>query len=337
MRAHAPRDQNRRRHRPSVRRRRPGPAHGRARDAAGSPTRTAEWSRIEHGRPRYGIDLDDTVIPQEAGLNERAVSFTKGCYVGQETVARLFYRGKPNRRLRGLRLPAGAAGDGSSPTGTARSAGDELRRLAPASAHRARARPTRGAGRSLLTLGADGRRRVVALPFAAESGTNAPRGPPGGGSAGSARQCGSRCDSSYVETIRSSSISSGGTCAPRSPLRPARAIAISVRRMSSCAISGQLPKSTSRPPDDQSASNRGAVGCGASTSRGREWRRQQHAVDAVQDRSQPRVSAAQRLGALVALPPRRGRHLTLDMLEQRARGRSRPRRNSPSASSSRRR
>jgi tRNA-modifying protein YgfZ len=64
----------------------------------------AELARIEHGRPRYGIDLDDTVIPQEAGLNERAVSFTKGCYVGQETVARLFYRGKPNRSLRGLRL-----------------------------------------------------------------------------------------------------------------------------------------------------------------------------------------------------------------------------------------
>jgi folate-binding protein YgfZ len=50
------------------------------------------------------VDLDDTVIPQEAGLNERAVSFTKGCYVGQETVARLHYRGKPNRHLRGLRL-----------------------------------------------------------------------------------------------------------------------------------------------------------------------------------------------------------------------------------------
>ncbi len=63
----------------------------------------AECLRIEHGRPRYGKDLDDTVIPQEAGLNERAVSFTKGCYVGQETVARLFYRGKPNRHLRGLR------------------------------------------------------------------------------------------------------------------------------------------------------------------------------------------------------------------------------------------
>jgi folate-binding protein YgfZ len=62
-----------------------------------------ECLRIEHGRPRYGVDLDDTVIPQEAGLNERAVSFTKGCYVGQETVARLFYRGKPNRHLRGLK------------------------------------------------------------------------------------------------------------------------------------------------------------------------------------------------------------------------------------------
>jgi folate-binding protein YgfZ len=64
----------------------------------------AEVLRVERGRPRYGVDLDQTVIPQEAGLNERAVSFTKGCYVGQETVARLFYRGKPNRRLLGLRL-----------------------------------------------------------------------------------------------------------------------------------------------------------------------------------------------------------------------------------------
>ena len=67
---------------------------------------TAECVRIERGRPRYGVELDDGVIPQEAGLNERAVSFTKGCYVGQETVARLHYRGKPNRLLRGLRLSA---------------------------------------------------------------------------------------------------------------------------------------------------------------------------------------------------------------------------------------
>jgi folate-binding protein YgfZ len=69
----------------------------------------ADCVRVERGRPRYGIDLDDSVIPQEAGLNHRAVSFTKGCYVGQETVARLFYRGKPNRELRGLRLSAPAS------------------------------------------------------------------------------------------------------------------------------------------------------------------------------------------------------------------------------------
>ena len=69
---------------------------------------TAECLRIESGRPRYGIDMDSTTIPEEAGLNERAVSFTKGCYVGQETVARLHYKGKPNRWLRGLRLSAPA-------------------------------------------------------------------------------------------------------------------------------------------------------------------------------------------------------------------------------------
>jgi folate-binding protein YgfZ len=77
-----------------------------ARGAQPVPETAVEVLRIEHGRPRYGVDLDDTTIPQEAGLNERAVSFEKGCYVGQETVARLFYKGKPNRHLRGLRLSA---------------------------------------------------------------------------------------------------------------------------------------------------------------------------------------------------------------------------------------
>ena len=48
-------------------------------------------------------------MPAEAGIVERAVSFTKGCYIGQETVARLHYKGKPNRHLRGLRLSAPAA------------------------------------------------------------------------------------------------------------------------------------------------------------------------------------------------------------------------------------
>jgi len=75
-----------------------------ARGATPVTEEVAEALRVEAGRPRYGLDLDEGTIPQEAGLNERAISFTKGCYVGQETVARLFYKGKPNRHLRGLRL-----------------------------------------------------------------------------------------------------------------------------------------------------------------------------------------------------------------------------------------
>jgi folate-binding protein YgfZ len=75
-------------------------------DVPAVPEAAAEVVRVESGRPRYGLDLDDATIPQEAALNQRAVSFTKGCYVGQETVARLYYKGKPNRHLRGLRFSA---------------------------------------------------------------------------------------------------------------------------------------------------------------------------------------------------------------------------------------
>jgi tRNA-modifying protein YgfZ len=79
------------------------------RDALGiepAAEEAAECLRIESGRPRHGLDMGPETIPQEAGINERAVSFEKGCYVGQETVARLHYKGKPNRFLRGLRLTA---------------------------------------------------------------------------------------------------------------------------------------------------------------------------------------------------------------------------------------
>jgi len=71
----------------------------------------AEILRVESGRPRFGREMTTATIPQEAGIDERAVSFTKGCYIGQETVARLHYRGKPNRHLRGLRLES-AVGEG---------------------------------------------------------------------------------------------------------------------------------------------------------------------------------------------------------------------------------
>ena len=69
----------------------------------------AEIVRIEAGRPRFGAEMGTETMPAEAGIVEQAVSFTKGCYIGQETVARLHYKGKPNRHLRGLRFSAPAA------------------------------------------------------------------------------------------------------------------------------------------------------------------------------------------------------------------------------------
>jgi tRNA-modifying protein YgfZ len=69
----------------------------------------AEVFRIEAGIPRFGAEMSAETMPAEAGIVERAVSFTKGCYIGQEPVARLHYKGRPNRHLRGLRLSAPTA------------------------------------------------------------------------------------------------------------------------------------------------------------------------------------------------------------------------------------
>jgi folate-binding protein YgfZ len=63
-----------------------------------------ERRRIEAGVPRWGRELDDRVLPAEAGLDATHISFSKGCYPGQEPVARLHYRGHPNRSLRVLEL-----------------------------------------------------------------------------------------------------------------------------------------------------------------------------------------------------------------------------------------
>ncbi len=68
-----------------------------------------ELLRIRAGTPRFGREIDDRVLPAEAGLVERAVSFGKGCYPGQEPVARLHYRGHRNRALRVLELDGGPA------------------------------------------------------------------------------------------------------------------------------------------------------------------------------------------------------------------------------------
>jgi folate-binding protein YgfZ len=66
---------------------------------------TWEIARIESGRPVWGVDMDDTTLPQEANFDDLgAISYTKGCYIGQETVARVHFRGHVNRFLRKLRF-----------------------------------------------------------------------------------------------------------------------------------------------------------------------------------------------------------------------------------------
>lgn len=61
-------------------------------------------ARIEAGRPLFGIDFDDSVLPSETGLMDRAVSLTKGCYLGQEIVARMHARKQIPRRIVGIRM-----------------------------------------------------------------------------------------------------------------------------------------------------------------------------------------------------------------------------------------
>lgn len=92
------------------------PLWTRAVDAGATPAGLEAWeiARVEAGRPEWGIDIDDNTIPQEANFDElHAISYTKGCYVGQETVARLHFRGHVNKHLRGIR----AAGLDAPPTG----------------------------------------------------------------------------------------------------------------------------------------------------------------------------------------------------------------------------
>jgi folate-binding protein YgfZ len=82
---------------------------------------TAELLRIEAGVPKYGVDMDSSVIALEAGLGPTHISLTKGCYVGQEIIARIDSRGHTNRALTGLVFPIGASpipGDTITPTPT---------------------------------------------------------------------------------------------------------------------------------------------------------------------------------------------------------------------------
>ena len=80
-------------------------------DVEGAPPEELEALRIEAGTPAWGKELDETVLPAEAGLEATHISFTKGCYPGQEPVARLHHRGHPNRGLRVLELENAQPGD----------------------------------------------------------------------------------------------------------------------------------------------------------------------------------------------------------------------------------
>ena len=127
----------------------------RAVDSGATPAGLGAWeiARVEAGRVEWGIDIDDSTIPQEANFDELdAISYTKGCYIGQEVVARVHFRGHVNRHLRGLR----AASTDAPPTGRAahrrfwkpRRRRAELGRVAAARRHRDRdGAPRGGAGR----------------------------------------------------------------------------------------------------------------------------------------------------------------------------------------------
>jgi folate-binding protein YgfZ len=134
--------------------------------AAGAPMVDAavtEIVRVESGRPRFGLDMDEHTIPLEAGIEDRAISFTKGCYVGQEVIVRVLHRGggRVARRLVGLTL------DRDAPPGTPVLVDD------------------RETGRLTSVVRSPGLGRVIALGYVgrdlAEPGTRVDLG--GGGSA----------------------------------------------------------------------------------------------------------------------------------------------------------
>lgn len=139
--------------------------------AAALDDSSADVLRIEAGRPRYGVDFDGTQLAQEVGFDRLgAISFSKGCYTGQETVARVHFRGHVNRSLRGLRanatIPAGAQlrGTGTDPVGDVRSVAHS-----PVHGHIGLAYVRREVadGAAVTAVGATGEvpATVVALPF----------------------------------------------------------------------------------------------------------------------------------------------------------------------------
>lgn len=133
----------------------------------------AEIVRVESGRPRFENEMAASPMPAEAGVVERTVNFTKGCYIGQESVARLHYRGKPNRFLRGLRLDGPVAEGDSIRLGERDLGTISSTVISPASGRialailRKEAEP--GAEVSVTAGNGDVTARVVSLPFIGEA------------------------------------------------------------------------------------------------------------------------------------------------------------------------
>jgi folate-binding protein YgfZ len=139
------------------------------------PAGLVAWdiARVEAGRPEWGIDIDEATIPQEANFDElHAISYTKGCYTGQETVARVHFRGHVNRHLRGLRLATPDLPPPRTPItdGTGKAVGDvRSAALSPRSGPLAIAMVRRevaiGATVTARWEGGESDAQVVALPF----------------------------------------------------------------------------------------------------------------------------------------------------------------------------
>jgi len=150
----------------------------RATKAGAAPCGHAAWevARVEAGRPEWGLDMDDTTLTQEANLEElQAISYTKGCYVGQEVVARVHFKGHVNRHLRGLRVsgtlapPSGATLEDSD----AKAVGDVHTsvvspRLGAIALGMVRREVEPGATLAARWEGGEARVEVCALPFPSE-------------------------------------------------------------------------------------------------------------------------------------------------------------------------
>jgi tRNA-modifying protein YgfZ len=145
--------------------------------AAGAvPAGLAAWeiARVEAGRPEWGIDIDENTIPQEANFDDfDAISYTKGCYIGQEVVARVHFRGHVNRHLRGLRSagappPTGAQliDDTGNHVGDVRSAVSSPR-LGGIALGMVRREVSPGASLTARSEHGEQRVDVAALPFSA--------------------------------------------------------------------------------------------------------------------------------------------------------------------------